>query len=108
MFSTIRPTSPFPRHCISPYNTRLLEYRANNSCNYILDNFINGLTKESNNKDSDNVTDEGKAKNYSDRSNNSNDTDNNDSGNGNSSSSDKDNKVYGYTGRRGLLTPINS
>ena len=84
---------------MSPYNTRPLEYRANNSCNYILDNLINGLTKKSNNKDSKKVTDKGKAENYSDGSNNSNNTDNNDSGDGNSSSSDKDNKARGYIGR---------
>jgi hypothetical protein len=51
--------------------------------------------------------DEGKAKNYSDGSNNSDDTDNGDSGDGNSSSSNKDNEACGCVGRRGLLTPIN-
>jgi len=93
---------------MSPYNTRLLEYRANNSYNYILDDLINGLTKESNNKDGKNVTDKGKAGNYGDRSNNSNNTDDNDSGDGDSSNSNKDNKAYRYIGRRGLLTPITS
>jgi len=93
---------------MSPYNTRPPEYRANDSCNYILDDLVNGLTKESDNKDGDNVTDEGKAENYSDGSNNSNNTDDDDSGDGNSSNSDKDNEACGYIGRRGLLTPINS
>ena len=83
---------------MSFYNTKLLKYRANNSYNYILDNFINGLIKESNNKDGENVTDKGKAENYSDESDNSNNTDDNDSRDGNSSSSDKDNKAYRYMG----------
>jgi hypothetical protein len=106
--STARPTSPSLRHCISPYSIRPPEYRANNSRNYILDNLINGLTKESNNKDGKNVIDKGKAKNYSNRSNGSNNMYNNNSRDGNSSSSDKDNKVCGCMGRQGLLTPINS
>ncbi|XTI86891.1 hypothetical protein V2W45_1329655 [Cenococcum geophilum] len=97
--STTRPTSPSPRHYISPYNTKPLEYRANNSYNYILDNLINGLTKESNNKDGNNITDKDKAKNYSDGSNNSNNTDNNDFRDSNSSSSNKDNEARGYTGQ---------
>ena len=99
MVSTTWPTSPSPQHCISPYNTRPPEYRANNSYNYILDNFINGLTKESKNKDSKNVTDKGKAKNYSDRSDDSNNTDNNNFGDSNSSSSNEDNEACGYAGR---------
>ena len=93
---------------MSSYNTGPLEYRTNNSCNYILDDLINGLTKESDNKDGDNVTDEGKAKNYSDGSNNSSNTDNNNSRNSNSNSSNKDNKAYGCVGQQGLPTPINS
>jgi len=106
--STARPTSFFPRHRISLYNTRLPEYRSNNSYNYILDDFVNGLTKESDSKDSKNVTDKGKAENYSNGSNNSNNTDNNDSGDGNSSNNDEDNEARGCIGRRGLPTPINS
>jgi hypothetical protein len=93
---------------MSPYNTRPLEDRANNSYNYILDDLINGLAKESNNKDGENVIDKGKAKNYSDGSDNSDNTDNNNSGDGNSSDSDKGNKACGYVGRQGLLTPITS
>ena len=108
MVSTARPTSPSPRHYISPYNTRLLKYRANNSCNYILDDLINGLAKESNNKNSKNVIDKGKAENYSNSSNNSDNTDNNDSGDGNSSNSNKGNKAYRCIGRRGFLTLITS
>ena len=84
---------------MSSYNTRLPEYRANNSYNYILDNLINGLTKESNNKDGKNIIDKGKAGNYGNGSNNSNNMDNNDSGDGDSSSSNKDNKARGYIGR---------
>jgi hypothetical protein len=75
---------------MSPRNTRLLEDRANNSYNYILDNLINGLAKESNNKDS---------KNYSNGSNNSNNIDNNNSRDSNSSNSNKGNKARGYIGR---------
>jgi len=97
--STTRPTSPSPQHSMSPCNTRPPEYRANNSYNYILDDLINGLTKESNNKDSENVTDKGKAENYSNRSNNSNNIDNNNSRDGNSSSSNEDNKACGYIGQ---------
>ena len=83
---------------MSLYNTKPPENRANNSCNYILDNFINSLAKKSNNKDSENVMDKGKAKNYSNGSDNSNNTDDNNSGDSNSSSSNKDNKVYGCVG----------
>jgi hypothetical protein len=84
---------------MSPYNTRPLENRANNSYNYILNNLINSLAKESNNKDSKNVIDKGKAKNYSNGSNNSDDTDNNNSRDSNSSNSNKGNKTYGCIGR---------
>jgi len=93
---------------MSPYNTKPPEYRANSSYNYILDDLINGLTKESDNKDGENVINKGKAGNYGNGSNNSDDTDNNDSRDGNSSSSNKDNKAYRYIGRRELLTPITS
>ena len=84
---------------MSPYNTKPLKNRANNSYNYILDNLINSLTKESNNKDGENVIDKGKAENYSDGSDNSDDTDNDNSGDGDSNSSDKDNEACGCTGR---------
>ena len=50
--------------------------------------------------------DKGKAKNYSDGSNNSGNTVNNNARDGNSSSSDKGNKVRGCVGRQELLTPI--
>jgi len=73
---------------------------ANDSCNYILNNIVNGLAKESNNnKDGKNVIDEGKAKNYSDGSDNSGDIDNNDSGDNNSSNNNKGNKTYRCAGR---------
>jgi len=78
---------------MSPCDTRLLEYRVNDSRNYILDDFANGLAKESNNKDGKNIVGKGKAKNYSDGSDNSNNMDNNDSGDGNSSNSNKGNKA---------------
>jgi len=74
----MRPTSSSPQHYISPYNTKLLEDRANKSYNYILDDLVNGLAKESNNKDSENIIDKGKTKNCSNGSNNSNDINNND------------------------------
>ena len=93
---------------MSPRDTRPLEDRANNSCNYILDNLINGLAKEYNNKDSKNVIDKSKAENYSDGSDNSNDTDNDNSKDGNSSDSNKGSEARGCIGRRGLLTPITS
>ena len=86
-------------------DTRPLENRANNSCNYILDNLINGLAKESNNKDSENVVDKGKAENYSDGSDDSDDIDDVDF---DSSDSGKGNKARGCVGRRGLLTSITS
>ena len=82
---------------------------ANNSCNHILDNIVNGLAKENdNNKDGKNVMDEDKAKNYSNGSNNSGDTDDNNSGDSDSSNSNKGNEARGCVGRQGLLTPINS
>ena len=84
---------------MSPYNTRPLEDRANNSYNYILGNLVNGLAKESNNKDGKNIIDKGKAKNYNNRSNNSNNTGNNNSRDSNSSNSNKGNKARGYIGR---------
>ena len=94
-----RPTSSSPQHYISPYNTKLLEDRTNNNCNYILDNFINSLAKKSNNKNGKNVMDKGKAKNYSDGSDNSDDIDNNNSRDSDSSNSDKGNKAHRYAGR---------
>jgi hypothetical protein len=78
---------------MSPHDTKPLENRANNSYNYILNNLVNSLAKESNNKDGKNIIDKGKAENNSDGSNNSNNTDNNDSRDGNSSNSDKGNKA---------------
>jgi len=93
---------------MSPYNTGPLEYRANGSYNYILDNLVNSLTEESNNKDGENVTDKGKAENYSNGSNDSDNIDNNNSRDGDSSSSDEDNKARGCIGRQELPTPINS
>ena len=91
-----------------PHNTRPLEDRANNSHNYILDNLVNSLAEESDNKDNKNIINKGKTKNYSDRSNNSDNTDNNDSRDSNSNDSDKGNKTCGCIGRQGLLTPITS
>ena len=93
---------------MSLYNTRPLEDRANNSRNYILDDFVNGLAKESNNKDSKNIMDEGKAKNNSDRSNNSNNIDDDDFSNSNSSNSDEGDKACRYIKWRKLPTPITS
>ena len=80
---------------MSPRDTGPPQDGVNNSYNYILNNLINGLAKKSNNnKDSENIIDKGKAKNYSDRSNDSGDTDNNNSKNSNSSDSNKSNKAY--------------
>ena len=93
---------------MSLYDTRLSEDRVNNSCNYILDNLVNSLAEESNNKDGENVIDEGKAENDSDGSNNSDNTDDDDSGDSNSSNSDKGDEAHGCVGWRGLLTPITS
>ena len=70
------------------------ENGANNSYNYILDDFVNGLAEESNNKDSKNIMDEGKAKNYSNKNDNSDNTDDNDFGNSDSSNSDKGNEAH--------------
>ena len=96
---------------MSPRDTRPPEDGANNSRNYILDDLVNGLAKESDNEDSEdgeNVMDEGKAENYSDGSNDSDDTDDNDSEDGDSSDSDEGSEARGCVGRRGLLTPITS
>ena len=93
---------------MSPRDTEPLENRANDSRNYILDDLVNGLTEESNNKNGENVIDKGKAENNSDKSNNSNDTDNDNSSNSNSSNSNKGDKACRYTGWRELLTPITS
>ena len=81
---------------MSPRDTKPLKDGANNSCNYILDDLVNSLTKESNNKDGENVIDKNKAKNNSNGSNNSNNTDNNDSNNSNSSNSNKGDKAHKY------------
>ncbi|XTI82471.1 hypothetical protein V2W45_1326042 [Cenococcum geophilum] len=97
--SAAQPTSSSPQHYISPCDTKLLENRANNSYNYILDNLANSLAKESNSKNSKNVADKGKAKNYNNSSNNSVNTDNNDFGDSNSSNSDKGNEARGYIGQ---------
>ena len=91
---------------ISPRDTGPLEDRANNSCNYILGDLVNGLAKESDNEDGENVMDEGKAENYNDGSDDSDDTDDDDSGDGDSSDSDEGNEARGCVGRRGLPTPI--
>ena len=91
---------------MSSCNTRPLEDGANNSCNYILDNLVNGLAKESDNKDSENVIDKGKAENNSDGSNNSDDMNDDNSGDSDSSNSDEGDKAYRCIGRQGLLTPI--
>ena len=83
---------------MSPYNTKPLEDRVNNNCNYILDNFVNGLTKESDNKNSKNVIDKGKAENNSNKSNNSNNINDNNSNNSNSSNSDEGDEARKYIG----------
>ena len=106
--SAIWPTSFFFWYCMSSRNTRLLEDRVNNSRNYILDDFVNGLAKESNNKDGENIINKGKAENNSDGSNNSDNIDNDNSGNSNSSNSDEGNKAYRYIGWQGLPTLITS
>jgi hypothetical protein len=84
---------------MSLYNTKPPEDGANNSCNYILDDFVNGLTEKSKNKDGENVIDKGKAKNYSNGSDNSDDMNNNNFGDSDSSSSDEDNKALRYIGQ---------
>ena len=83
---------------MSPCDTGPPENGANDSHNYILNNLVNGLAEESDNKNGENVIDKGKAENNSDGSNNSNNTDNDDSGNSNSSNSNEGNKAYRYTG----------
>ena len=76
---------------------------------------INGLAKKcdysNNNKDSENVIDKGKAKNYSDGSNDSgnmvnDDAKDGDGDGGDSSDSDNGSKARGYTGRRESPTSI--
>ena len=108
MVSTTQPINSSPWHYISPRNTRPPENRANNNYNYILNNLANGLAEESDNEDGKNIVDKGKAKNYSNGSDNSNNTDNNNSRDSNSSDSNKGNKAYRYIGRQELLTPITS
>jgi hypothetical protein len=83
---------------MSPRNTKPLKDGANDSHNYILDNFINSLAEESNNKNGKNIIDKGKAKNNSNGSNNSDNTDNNNSRDSNSSNSDEGDKAYRYIG----------
>jgi len=78
------------------------------SYNYILNNFINDLAEESDNKDSKNVMDKGKAENYSNKSSDSNNTDDNNFKDGDSSNNNKGNKACGYAGRQKLPTPITS
>ena len=80
----------------------------NNNCNYILNDLVNSLAEKSNNKDSKNVVDKSKAKNYNNGSNNSDNIDNNDSGDNNSSNSNKNNKAYKCAGQQKLPTPITS
>jgi hypothetical protein len=93
---------------MSSRNTKPLENRANNSYNYILNNFVNGLAKKGNNKNGENVINKGKTKNNSDGSDDSNNIDNDDFGDGDSSNSNKSNKACGCIGWRGLPTPITS
>ena len=93
---------------MSPCNTGPPEDGTNNSCNYILDNLANGLAEESDNKNSENIVDKGKAKNYSNRSDNSDNIDNNNFGDGDSSNSNKGNKACGCAGQQELPTPITS
>ena len=83
---------------MSFYNTKPLKNGANNSRNYILNNLINGLAEESDNKNSKNIINKGKAKNNSNKSNNSNNIDNNNSSNNNSSNNNKGNKACKYIG----------
>jgi hypothetical protein len=99
---TTQPTSSSFWHYISLHNTKPLENRANDSCNYILNDLVNSLAEKSNNKDGKNVIDKGKAENDSNRSN----IDDNNSRDSNSSNSDKSNKAYRCTGRQRLPTPI--
>ena len=73
---------------------------------------VNSLAKKynysDNNKDGENVIDKGKAKNYSNKSDNSSDTVDNNARDGNSSSNNEDNEARGYIGQQGLLIPITS
>ena len=89
-------------------DTKPLKDGANNSCNYILDDLVNSLTKESNNKDGENVIDKNKAKNNSNGSNNSDNTNDNDFGNSNSSDSNKGDEARRYIKWQRLPTPITS
>ncbi|OCL04048.1 hypothetical protein AOQ84DRAFT_417177 [Glonium stellatum] len=105
---SVRPTSPSPRHSPFPRDTGPPQDRAGNSRNHILEGLVNGLAEESdhsdNNKDGENIMDEGKAENYSDGSDDSGDTDD-DAGDGDSDS-DEGNEARGCAGRRGSPTPI--
>jgi hypothetical protein len=98
--SATRPISPLLQQSLSSRNFRPPQDK------------VNGLAEKcdysDNNKDSKNVMDEGKAKNYSDGSDNSGDTVNDNAGDGNSSSSDEGNEVRGCAGRQGLPTLISS
>ena len=85
MISTAQPTSPSPQHCLSLCNTGSPQNGANDSYNHILDDFVNSLVEESNNKDGKNIMDKGKAKNYSDN------TDNNNAGDGDHSNNNSNN-----------------
>ena len=89
-------------------NTKPPENGANNSRNYILDNLVNSLAKESNNKDGKNIIDKSKAKNNSNGSDNSNNTNNNNSSNSNSSNSNEGDEARRYIKWQRLLTPITS
>ena len=91
---------------MSFYNTGPLEDGANDSCNYILNNLINGLAEESDNKDGKNIINKSKAENNNNRSNDSDDIDNDDSSNSNSSDSNKGDEACGYIKWQKLLTPI--
>jgi hypothetical protein len=91
---------------MSSYNTKLLENGANDSYNYILNNLVNGLAKKSDNKNSKNVINKGKAKNNSDRNDNSNNTDDNNFKDSDSSNSNKSDKAYRCTEWQKLPTLI--
>ena len=93
---------------MSPRDTKLPEDRANNSRNYILDDLVKSLAKESNNKDGENVINKGKAENNSDGSNDSDDMDDNDFSDSNSSDNNEGDKACGYIGWQRLPTPITS
>ena len=88
----MRPISPLLQQSLSFYNIRLLQNKVNSlfkKCNH-----------SNNNKDSKNIVDKGKAKNYSNGSDNSGNTVNNDVGDGDSSNSNNSNEAYGCVGRR--------